>query len=136
MVFKEGDYITIDGSSGQVIKGEVPTIEPELSGEFKKLLEWADEVRTMGVKANADTPADAKVAREMGAEGIGLCRTEHMFFGEDRLPYVQKMILSQSEEERRQALEKLEPIQKEDFKGILKEMELSLIHISEPTRRS
>ena len=123
MVFKEGDYITIDGSSGQVIKGEVPTIEPELSGEFKKLLEWADEVRTMGVKANADTPADAKVAREMGAEGIGLCRTEHMFFGEDRLPYVQKMILSQSEEERRQALEKLEPIQKEDFKGILKEME-------------
>ena len=123
MVFKEGDYITIDGSSGQVIKGEVPTIEPELSGEFKKLLEWADEVRTMGVKANADTPADAKVAREMGAEGIGLCRTEHMFFGEDRLPYVQKVILSQSEEERRQALEKLEPIQKEDFKGILKEME-------------
>jgi len=123
MVFKEGDYITIDGSSGQVIKGEVPTIEPELSGEFKKLLEWADEVRTMGVKANADTPADAKVAREMGAEGIGLCRTEHMFFGEDRLPYVQKVILSQSEEERKQALEKLEPIQKEDFKGILKEME-------------
>ena len=122
-VFKEGDYITIDGSSGQVIQGEVPTVEPELSGDFKQLLDWADEVRTMGVRANADTPHDAHVAREMGAEGIGLCRTEHMFFGEDRLPHVQRMILAQNEEERKKALEKLEPMQREDFKGILKEME-------------
>jgi len=122
-VFKEGDYITIDGSSGQVIQGEVPTVEPELSGDFKQLLDWADEVRTMGVRANADTPHDAHVAREMGAEGIGLCRTEHMFFGEDRLPHVQRMILAQGEEERKKALEKLEPMQREDFKGILKEME-------------
>jgi len=123
MVFKEGDYITIDGSSGQVIKGEVPTIEPKIGGEFKRLLEWADEIRTLGVRANADTPKDAKVAREMGAEGIGLCRTEHMFFGEERLPHMQRMILSQSEEERKKALARLEPMQKEDFKGILKEME-------------
>jgi len=123
MVFKEGDYITINGSSGQVIKGEVPTIQPQLSGEFKQLLEWADEVRSMGVRANADTPRDARVAREMGAEGIGLCRTEHMFFGEERLPHVQQMILAQNEEERREALQKLEPMQKEDFKEILKEME-------------
>jgi len=123
MVFKEGDFITIDGTSGRVIKGEVPTIEPELSGEFKKILGWADEIRTMGVRANADTPHDARVAREMGAEGIGLCRTEHMFFGEDRLPYVQQMILSQSKEEREKALDKLEPMQREDFRGILKEME-------------
>ncbi|MBC7189897.1 pyruvate, phosphate dikinase, partial [Candidatus Aerophobetes bacterium] len=123
MVFKEGDYITIDGSTGRVLKGEVPTIEPSLSGEFKELLEWADQIRTMGVRANADTPRDAKIAREMGAEGIGLCRTEHMFFGEERLPYVQKMILSQTPEERKEALEKLEPMQKEDFKAIFREME-------------
>lgn len=123
VVFKEGDYITLDGTSGQVIKGQVPTIEPKIGGEFKEVLEWADEIREMGVRANADTPDDAKVAREMGAEGIGLCRTEHMFFGEDRLPYVQQMILSQSNKERRQALEKLEPVQKEDFKGILKQMQ-------------
>lgn len=123
VVFKEGDYITLDGTSGQVIKGQVPTIEPKLGGEFKQLLEWADEIRVMGVRANADTPDDAKVAREMGAEGIGLCRTEHMFFGEERLPYVQQMILSQSDEERKKALEKLEPMQREDFKGILKQMQ-------------
>ncbi|MBE0478313.1 pyruvate, phosphate dikinase [Candidatus Aerophobetes bacterium] len=123
VVFKEGDYITIDGSLGQVIKGQVSTIEPKLGEEFKELLGWADEVRVMGVRANADTPDDARIAREMGAEGIGLCRTEHMFFGEERLPYVQRMILSESDDKRRKALEKLEPIQKEDFKGILKEMQ-------------
>jgi len=123
MVFKEGDYITIDGASGRVIKGEVPTIEPEFSEEFKQILKWADEIRSMGVKANADTPDDAKVAREMGAEGIGLCRTEHMFFGEERLPFVQQMILSESKEEREKMLQKLGPIQKEDFKGILKQMQ-------------
>jgi len=123
IVFKEGDYITIDGSTGQVIKGKVPTIEPELSKEFEQILKWADEIRTMGVRANADTPEDAKKARKMGAEGIGLCRTEHMFFGEERLPHVQRMILSRVKEEREEALKKLEPMQKEDFKKILKEME-------------
>ena len=123
LVFKEGDFITLDGSAGRVIKGEVPTLEPELSSEFKKLMEWADEIRTLGVRANADTPEDAKKARELGAEGIGLCRTEHMFFGEERLPYVQKMILAEDEEVRKEALEKLEPMQREDFKGILREME-------------
>ena len=123
LVFKEGDFITLDGSAGRVIKGEVPTLEPELSSEFKKLMRWADEIRTLGVRANADTPEDAKKARELGAEGIGLCRTEHMFFGEERLPYVQKMILAEDEEVRKEALEKLEPMQREDFKGILREME-------------
>jgi len=123
LVFKEGDFITLDGTTGRVIKGKVPTLEPEPSGEFKKLMEWADEIRTLGVRANADTPKDAKRARELGAEGIGLCRTEHMFFGEERLPFVQRMILAEDKEEREKALEKLEPMQKEDFKGILKEME-------------
>ncbi|MCK4618108.1 pyruvate, phosphate dikinase, partial [Candidatus Aerophobetes bacterium] len=123
LVFKEGDFITLDGTTGRVIKGEVPTLEPEPSDEFKKLMEWADEIRTLGVRANADTPKDAKKARELGAEGIGLCRTEHMFFGEDRLPFVQRMILAEDKEEREKALEKLEPMQKEDFKGILIEME-------------
>lgn len=123
LVFKEGDFITLDGTTGRVIKGEVPTLEPEPSDEFKKLMEWADEIRTLGVRANADTPKDAKKARELGAEGIGLCRTEHMFFGEDRLPFVQRMILAEDKEEREKELEKLEPMQKEDFKGILIEME-------------
>ena len=123
MVFQEGDYITLDGSSGKVIKGKVPMLDPELSGEFREILEWADEARTMGVRANADTPRDARVAREMGAEGIGLCRTEHMFFGEDRLPFVQEMIMAESSEDREKSAKKLEPMQKEDFKGILKEME-------------
>ncbi|MFQ5835215.1 MAG: pyruvate, phosphate dikinase [bacterium] len=123
LVYKEGDFITLDGTTGRVIKGKVPTLEPELSDEFKKLMQWADEIRTLGVRANADTPKDAEKARELGAEGIGLCRTEHMFFGEDRLPFVQKMILAEDKEEREKALQKLEPIQREDFKGILKEMQ-------------
>jgi len=123
MVFQEGDYITLDGSLGKVIKGKVPMLDPELSGEFKEILEWADEARTMGVRANADTPRDARVAREMGAEGIGLCRTEHMFFGEDRLPFVQEMIMAENSERREKSAKKLEPMQKEDFKGILREME-------------
>jgi len=122
-VFREGDFITLDGSTGRVIDGKVPMLEPELSGDFEKLMKWADEVRTLGVKANADTPKDARVARQMGAEGIGLCRTEHMFFGEDRLPFVQRMIMAENKEEREEAAEKLEPIQKRDFKEILKEME-------------
>ena len=122
-IFREGDSITLDGSTGKVIKGMVPMVEPVLSDEFRKLMKWADEVRVLGVRANADTPKDARVARELGAEGIGLCRTEHMFFGEDRLPYVQKMILAEDHQEREKALKILGPIQKEDFKNIFKEME-------------
>jgi len=123
LILREGDFITLDGSTGRVMKGKVPTIEPQLSGSFEELMRWADGIRTMGVRANADTPKDARVARQMGAEGIGLCRTEHMFFGEDRLPFVQKMIMAKNLEERREAVKKLEPMQKEDFKKIFGEME-------------
>lgn len=119
---KEGDVISIDGATGQVILGEVPMIDPEISGEFQKLLCWADELRTMSVRANADTPEDAARAREFGAEGIGLCRTEHMFMAQDRLPVVQQMILAETLEERNAALEKLLPMQQGDFYGILKAM--------------
>jgi len=122
-MFKEGDFISLDGNTGRVIKGKISTLEPELSAEFTELMKWADEIRVLGVRANADTPGDARLAREMGAEGVGLCRTEHMFFGEERLPYVQQMILAENKEEREKVLEKLEPMQKDDFKGILKEME-------------
>jgi len=122
-VIKKGDLISIDGATGRVIAGEVPMLDPELSPEFQQLLEWADEVRTLGVRANADTPGDAAKAREFGAEGIGLCRTEHMFMAQDRLPIVQQMILADSAEKREEALEKLLPVQEEDFYGILKAME-------------
>jgi pyruvate,orthophosphate dikinase len=122
-MFKEGDFISLDGNTGRVIKGKVSTLKPQLSAEFAELMKWANEIKTLGVRANADTPGDARLAREMGAEGVGLCRTEHMFFGEERLPYVQQMILAENKEERKKALEKLEPMQKDDFKGILKEME-------------
>lgn len=120
---KEGDYITLNGSTGEVILGQVPTIEPSLTGDFGEYMAWADEVRKIGVRANADIPRDAKVAREFGAEGIGLCRTEHMFFAEERLPFMQQMIVADTEEERREALAKLLGFQKEDFKGLFKEME-------------
>jgi pyruvate,orthophosphate dikinase len=123
LIIKKGDIISIDGGTGQVILGEVPMIDPELSVEFQQLLEWADEIRTLGVRANADTPADAAKAREFGAEGIGLTRTEHMFMAQDRLPIVQQMILAGTDEERNAALEKLLPMQEEDFYGILKAME-------------
>ncbi|AQS60613.1 pyruvate, phosphate dikinase [Desulforamulus ferrireducens] len=123
IVVKDRDVISIDGSTGQVILGEVPMIEPELSDEFQTLLQWADEIRTMGVRANADTPEDAAKAREFGAEGIGLTRTEHMFMALDRLPIVQKMILATDIEERAEALAELLPMQEGDFYGILKAME-------------
>ncbi|MBC7217042.1 MAG: pyruvate, phosphate dikinase [Candidatus Caldatribacterium sp.] len=123
VVVKEGDYITIDGSTGEVILGQVRTIPPQLSEEFKILLSWADKFRKLGVRANADTPADAKKALEFGAEGIGLCRTEHMFMAPDRLPWVQKMIMAQTLEERKEALAKIEPMQKGDFKEIFRVME-------------
>jgi len=118
----ENDEITIDGTSGNVYKGIVPTVESELTDEFKTLLSWADEIKDLGVRANADTPKDAKKAVELGAEGIGLCRTEHMFFDPDRLPTVQRMIMSKTTEERKKYLDLLLPMQREDFIGIFKAM--------------
>ncbi|MDR3288974.1 MAG: pyruvate, phosphate dikinase [Peptococcaceae bacterium] len=120
--YKEGEILSIDGATGRVIKGEVPMIDPELSKEFKELLTWADEIRRLQVRANADNPADAQKARDFGAQGIGLCRTEHMFMDPARIPIVQEMILSQTLEERKVALAKLLPMQEEDFYGILKAM--------------
>ncbi len=114
-VVYEGDYVTIDGTAGLLMLGEVPTISPDLSPEAQMILEWADEIRELGVWANASTPEEARVAKKFGAEGIGLCRTERMFNLPDRLPIVLDMILSDSEEERTKALQKLEPFQKADF---------------------
>lgn len=119
---KEGDWITLNGSTGEVILGKVNTIEASLSGEFAELMTWADGYRKLKVRANADIPVDAKKAREFGAEGIGLCRTEHMFFAEERLPIMQEMILADTLEGRKAALAKLLPMQKSDFKGLFKEM--------------
>ncbi len=119
---KEGDIITIDGTTGNVYLGEVPMVEAEVTGELGELLAWTDEVRTLGVRANADTPEAAAKARAFGAQGIGLCRTERMFNAPDRLPIVQQMILSWKEEDRKQILEKLKPLQKEDFKQIFRAM--------------
>jgi len=121
-VLKEGQVITIDGSSGAVYFGEVPTVEVEFSQDMATLLGWADEAATLGVRANADTPRDAQRARDWGAQGIGLCRTERMFNQMDRLGIVQEMILAESQSARVAALEKLRPIQKEDFRGIFKAM--------------
>jgi pyruvate, orthophosphate dikinase len=119
---KVGERITINGSTGEVMLGEVPTIQPELSGDFATLMAWADEARSMGVRANADTPTDAKTARRFGAEGIGLCRTEHMFFDEDRIVAVREMILADDAEGRRKALAKLLPMQRQDFVEIFRIM--------------
>jgi pyruvate,orthophosphate dikinase len=119
---KTGDLITIDGSTGQVLLGRVAMIEPELSGEFATLMQWADAKRRIGVRANADTPADARTARGFGAEGIGLCRTEHMFFDDDRILAVREMILSDDEGGRRAALDKLLPVQRADFVGLFEIM--------------
>ncbi|MBN1586849.1 MAG: pyruvate, phosphate dikinase [Candidatus Omnitrophica bacterium] len=119
---KRGDVITLDGNSGEVILGEAQFQSTGLSDDYHTLMAWADESRTLGVRANADTPHDARVAREFGAAGIGLCRTEHMFFGEDRLPWVQKMILSKDTSQREEGLATLLPMQKGDFYGILEAM--------------
>ncbi|HEX3339585.1 MAG TPA: pyruvate, phosphate dikinase [Pseudolabrys sp.] len=113
--FKKGDHITVDGSTGQVLAGKVDMIEPQLSGEFATLIGWADKVRRLGVRANADTPADAKAAVRFGAEGIGLCRTEHMFFEEGRIQAVREMILADDEKSRRSAIARLLPMQRADF---------------------
>ncbi|NHJ25330.1 MAG: pyruvate, phosphate dikinase [Candidatus Lokiarchaeota archaeon] len=119
---KNGEYITIDGTTGRVIEGKVPLIEPEIKGEFSELLILADELKVLGVRANADTPTDAKTALEFGAQGIGLCRTEHMFMAQDRLPVVQAMIMARHQEERQDALNKILPMQKGDFYEIFKIM--------------
>lgn len=112
---KKGDIITIDGTSGQVLKGAVPMLQPELSGDFAAIMEWADAIRRMKVRTNAETPADARMARSFGAEGIGLCRTEHMFFDDERIVAMREMILSDVEKDRRAALAKLLPMQRSDF---------------------
>ncbi len=122
-IVKQGDYISLDGSTGEVMLGKVSTVEPKLAGEFAELMGWADKIRKLGVRTNADTPHDAKVARDFGAEGIGLCRTEHMFFEGDRINAVREMILSDDEKGRRKALDKLMPMQKGDFVGIFRAME-------------
>ncbi len=125
IAFKEGDWITIDGTTGNVIVGELKLIDPpsKLPAWLDEFLRWADEARVLDVWANADTPQDARKARELGAAGIGLCRTEHMFMQQDRLPIVQEMILSDSAETRASALEKLLPFQRDDFLGILEAMQ-------------
>jgi pyruvate,orthophosphate dikinase len=123
VVVRQGDIVTIDGSTGEVMLGQVPVIEPSLTGEIEELLRWADAVRTLGVRANADYPRDARKAREFGAEGVGLCRTEHMFMEAERLPIMQQMIMAATEPERRAALDRLLVFQKDDFKGIFREMQ-------------
>ena len=115
VTLKKGDVITIDGSSGQVLKGEIPMLQPELSGDFGKIMAWADVSRRMTVRTNAETPADARAARSFGAEGIGLCRTEHMFFEGDRINVMREMILAADEAGRRVSLAKLLPMQRSDF---------------------
>jgi pyruvate, orthophosphate dikinase len=119
---KEGDFISLDGSTGEVIKGRVETIPPALNKDFQELMRWVDGFRRLGVRTNADTPADARAAREFGAEGIGLCRTEHMFFDADRIDAVREMILADTPEARARALAKILPMQKADFIGIFREM--------------
>ncbi|SDC74772.1 pyruvate phosphate dikinase [Melghirimyces thermohalophilus] len=120
---REGDQLSIDGGTGHVIQGEVPLIDPELSVEFQRLLEWADEFRRLKVRANADNSEDSQTARQFGAEGVGLCRTEHMFMEADRIPLVRDMILAETADERRAALDQLLPLQQGDFKGIFQAMD-------------
>jgi pyruvate,orthophosphate dikinase len=121
-VLKEGDKITLDGSTGEIFLGEVKTIEPVLDDYFARLMKIADQKRRLGVRTNADTPKDAAIARKFGAEGIGLCRTEHMFFGADRIDVMREMIIAESTEERVEALDRLLPMQRSDFVGLFQEM--------------
>ncbi len=120
--FHEGDIISIDGSTGNIYDGEIPTVDATIAGEFGRVMEWADKYRRLGVRTNADNPTDTRKAVELGAEGIGLCRTEHMFFDEERIPAIRKMILSDTVEEREKALDALIPFQKGDFKAMYKEL--------------
>jgi pyruvate,orthophosphate dikinase len=122
-VLKRGDWITIDGATASLILGDVPKIKPKLTGDFGEVLKWADGIRRLGVRTNADNPRDAQIARDFGAEGIGLCRTEHMFFGEDRISAMREMILAETVEARKKALDKLLPMQEEDFIGIFRVMD-------------
>ncbi len=122
-IIQEGEWITIDGTTGRIIEGKVPLVEPEIKGEFLELLKIADEIKKLGVRANADTPVDAQKSLEFGAEGIGLCRTEHMFMAQERLPVVQNMIMARTKEERQDALNKILPMQQGDFYEIFKIME-------------
>ncbi|MCA1557951.1 MAG: pyruvate, phosphate dikinase, partial [Acidobacteria bacterium] len=122
VVVTKGEWITVDGSTGRVYLGQVPTVQPTLGEDFTELMKWADEFRTLRVRANADTPHDSKVARHYGAEGIGLCRTEHMFFGDERLQAMRQMILADGVGAREKALEKLLPLQRKDFAGIFQAM--------------
>lgn len=121
-VYKEGESISLDGSTGRVYLGEIKAIDPSMSGHFGEIMKWANEIKRLKVRANADNPKDAATAVRFGAEGIGLCRTEHMFFEEERIPAVRRMILSKTKEQRERYLEQLLPMQKEDFKGIYKAM--------------
>jgi pyruvate,orthophosphate dikinase len=121
-IIKRGDIVTVDGASGQVFAGRVDMVQPELSGDFAKVMGWADDLRTLQVRTNAETPLDVKTAIDFGAEGIGLCRTEHMFFEADRLAHFREMILADSEEARRLALDKILPVQREDFAAIFRLM--------------
>ena len=123
VLIEEGDWITMDGTTGEVIRGRVPLVPPRINENFQRILGWADECRRMRVRTNADTPDDARRAREFGAEGIGLCRTEHMFMQEDRLPHVRNMILATTTQERERHLDKLLPFQREDFDGIFRAMQ-------------
>ncbi len=120
--YVEGDWISLDGSTGNVYGEQLPTVEPEMTGDFATLMKWADEIRTLKVRTNADTPADAEQAMKFGAEGIGLCRTEHMFFNSDRISAMREMIVARTEEHRRKALEKLLPMQRSDFEGLFTAM--------------
>lgn len=120
--FHEGDWISLNGSTGEVYEGKVATMDPDMSGDFGKVMDWATKFTRMKVRTNADSPADAKVARDFGAQGIGLCRTEHMFFEGERIKAMREMILATEEVERRKALDKLLPFQREDFEGILEAM--------------
>ncbi len=121
-IIKEGDIITINGNNGDVMLGRVATLQPKLSDDFKKIMQWADDIRALKIRTNADTPADCKIAKDFGAQGIGLCRTEHMFFNEDRIISVRQMILARDDDERARALDKLLPMQRQDFVDIFKIM--------------
>ena len=121
-IFKRGDWISLDGNTGRVYGEQLPTVPAKISGNFETIMQWADDYRTMGVRTNADTPRDAQAARDFGAEGIGLCRTEHMFFDAERIASMRRMILADNERQRKAALEELLPMQKQDFKALYKVM--------------
>ena len=122
-VYKEGDYISLDGATGNVYGEKIKTVEPDISGDFETIMNWADEVRKLQIRTNADTPRDALQARKFGAEGIGLCRTEHMFFEEERIFNFRRMITADSEKVREEALEKILPYQRDDFEGLFRAMD-------------